>query len=63
MRDDWEFNIQFCEEVETYPAVYDYARTDYSNRSAQEQAWLKISEKLGSNGKRNILLILTNYLL
>lgn len=51
MRDDIEFNIQFCEEIEKYPCLYDYSRSDYCNRSAQDQAWQKIAKKFGVQGK------------
>ncbi|CAH2004063.1 unnamed protein product [Acanthoscelides obtectus] len=45
MRDDFQFNIEFCELVEQYAVLYDYRRSDYCNRSAQDQAWEQISKK------------------
>ena len=35
LRDDAEFNIRFCEEVEKQATLYDYARAEYSNRNVQ----------------------------
>lgn len=46
-----EFNIEFVQEVAKYPCLFDYTREDYSNRSAQDQAWEKISHKLDAQGK------------
>ncbi|KAG8241321.1 hypothetical protein J6590_088908 [Homalodisca vitripennis] len=52
MRDDIEFNIKFCEEVEQYPCLYDNSRSDYCNRSAQDQAWQKIAQTLDNQKSR-----------
>lgn len=53
MRDDVDFNIQFCEEVGKYPCIFDFNRADYCNRSAQDQAWQKIADKFDAQGKFN----------
>lgn len=53
MRDDPEFNINFCEVVEQYPCLYDNTRSDYSNRANQDQAWTKIGEYFKEKGKYN----------
>jgi hypothetical protein len=45
MRDDFEFNIQFSEEIEKYPSLYDFNRSDYCNRSVQDNAWQTIARK------------------
>ncbi|VEN39139.1 unnamed protein product [Callosobruchus maculatus] len=52
MRDDMEFNIQFCEKIENYPCLYDTTRSDYCNRSAQDQAWQKIAKKFDVQGAK-----------
>ncbi|KAF5276415.1 hypothetical protein FQR65_LT16337 [Abscondita terminalis] len=49
MRDDFQFNIQFCEEVQQYETLFNYRRSDYCNRSAQDQAWEKIAKKFNAN--------------
>lgn len=51
MRDDFQFNIEFCEEVQQYATLYDYKRSDYCNRSVQDQAWEKIAKKFSASGK------------
>ncbi|RVE53775.1 hypothetical protein evm_001667 [Chilo suppressalis] len=43
MRDDYEFNVQFCNLIENHPVLYDYNRPEYSNRNVQEQAWESIA--------------------
>lgn len=35
MRNDVQFNIEFCEEVQNYGTLHDNNRADYSNKSAQ----------------------------
>ncbi|CAG9773213.1 unnamed protein product [Ceutorhynchus assimilis] len=49
MQDDFQFNIEFCEEVQQYASLYDYKRSDYCNRSVQDQAWEKIAKKFSAN--------------
>jgi hypothetical protein len=51
MRGDFEFNIQFCEEIKKYPSSYDFNRSDYCNRSVQDKAWQTIARKLSETGK------------
>lgn len=39
-RNDLQFNIEFCEEVQKYGQLYDNYRVDYSNKSAQQLFFL-----------------------
>ncbi|CAH1643162.1 unnamed protein product [Spodoptera littoralis] len=50
MRDDIEFNIEFCELIEQYPNIYDYTKTGYSNRNVQDKIWQEIAIKVGATG-------------
>lgn len=51
MRDDYDFNIKFCELVASNSVIYDHDRPDYLNRHVQEQTWQAIAKKLKENGK------------
>lgn len=51
MRDDYDFNMKFCELVESHPIIYDYNRPDYCNRNVQDQAWETIAKELKENSK------------
>lgn len=55
MRDDIDFNVQFCELVEQYPALYDYTKPEYSNRNVQDKIWMEIGLKLGESGKLSFI--------
>lgn len=57
MRDDIEFNIEFCQLVEKYPIIYDYTKSGYSNRNVQDKIWQEIAIKVGATGKIFILFI------
>ncbi|KAH9644066.1 hypothetical protein HF086_009779 [Spodoptera exigua] len=51
MRDDIEFNIEFCELIEQYPNIYDYTKTGYSNRNVQDKIWQEIAIKVGATAQ------------
>lgn len=51
MRDDIEFNVAFCRLVERHPALYNYMRPDYCNRSVQDKIWRKIGKDLNEKGE------------
>ncbi|CAH0599977.1 unnamed protein product [Chrysodeixis includens] len=46
MRDDYEYNIKFCELVARYPVIYNDDRVDYGNRYVQDKAWGAIAKNL-----------------
>lgn len=50
MRDDFDFNVTFCNLIENNPVIYNYNRPGYCNRSVQDQAWSIITRTLNETG-------------
>ncbi len=57
MPDSQEFNINFVEQVEKHPALYNFMLPEYSNRNAIDKAWHEVSMKVNCSGKYNFLYI------
>lgn len=43
-------NITLVCEVKKYKCLYDFTRSDYTNRKMVEDAWAEIGKKLGVSG-------------
>ncbi|XP_055921402.1 uncharacterized protein LOC129952673 [Eupeodes corollae] len=51
MREEIQFNIKFCQEVQKHANLYDYFRSDYCllNKTLSDQTWKKISKKFSAS--------------
>lgn len=54
--------IALVQIIEQYPVLYDYTRSDYSNRNVQDKAWEEISKTLKISGKDIFLLHIIHYI-
>lgn len=57
---DQALNIQFVQEVEKYPCLYNYELTQYSRKDITDEAWNNVGKIMNMSGMIYFLFFLAN---